>query len=107
MAKHTVKRNLAALAIPILMMFWNPAAAQQGVKCFPYDAAMAHLNKNTSERMAGAGVDAHGNLVTLHAAPTGEWTIVVRLMRDGAAFACPLSAGQGWQVVTEKMGQPS
>lgn len=92
-------RIIAALLFCALFP-WQAQA--QALKCFPFDDSIKHLEKNTAERLAGGAADSQGNLVLLYTAPSGSWTFIVRLVRGGNVFACPLSAGQGWQSVKPK-----
>lgn len=91
--------------IPILCLFWSPVQAQQ-VQCFPYDDLMERLH-SLGERMTAAGIDGNGNLLQVLTSDSGAWSIVVRLEKGGTVYACPLSGGEGWQVVDPKRGRKS
>jgi len=101
-AQGEVLRVLTALCFCILCGLFSWQAQAQALKCFPFEESIKHLEQNTAERMAGGAADSQGNLVLLYTAPSGSWTFIVRLVRDGKVFACPLSAGQGWQAVKRK-----
>lgn len=104
MAISTILKNLLC-AIPILCLFWNTAQAQD-VQCFPYDRLMDRLG-SIGEIMTAVGVDGNGNLVQVMTSESGGWTFLVRIERDSAVYACPLSAGEGWEHHEPKRGQKS
>lgn len=95
-------RVLAALLFCAVCGLYSWNAQAQSLKCFPFDSSIKHLESQTAERMTGGAVDSANNLVLLYTAPNGSWTFIVRLVRDGQIFACPLSAGEGWQAVKPK-----
>lgn len=97
---------LMALLIAISCGLFAFQAKAQQVQCFPYDDLLKRLH-SLGERMTAAGIDGNGNLLQVLTSETGAWSIVVRLEKGGTVYACPLSGGEGWQVVDPKRGQAS
>lgn len=99
-------RVLAALLIAIACGLFAWQAKAQQVQCFPYDDLLKRLH-SLGERMTAAGIDGNGNLLQVLTSASGAWSIVVRLEKGGTVYACPLSGGDGWQVVDPKRGRKS
>lgn len=83
----------------------NAEPASGGRKaCNHWRAIAEHLDQKFNERPVAAGLQTNGNLVQLFVAEdTGTWSMVI--VRP-SGVGCLVSAGEGWQAVSQKIDGP-
>lgn len=73
--------------------------------CNHWRAIAEQLDEKFNERPVAAGLQTNGNLVQLFVAEdTGTWSMVI--VRP-SGVGCLVSAGEGWQAVSQKIDGPA
>lgn len=96
-------RTMFAAVLAVFLCL--PANAQQ-IQCFPYDAFVERFSAMGGQ-LTAAGVDSEGRLVQVLTSSSGQWIVFVHLEREGVAFACPFTAGEGWEYHQPVWGEES
>lgn len=99
----TANRVLRTFAAAFALLLTAQAAHAQQV-CTMRDVAVAQLEKQFDEQVAGRGLAANGKLMLeLFVSETGSWTVLVS-EPDGRS--CVLGSGEAWQGLARVVGDP-
>ena len=87
-----IKRLLIASAVVPLSLAL--AGTTQAAVCMPHEAAVANLEQNFGQQVAGIGLAGRGQaMVELFVGSSGSWTILVTRTNG---MSCVASSGEDW-----------
>lgn len=91
---------LFIIAVAAFIVASQMAKAQPS--CGPHDSLVGMIGDRFKESQAARGI-ANGALIELFVSQSGTWTMIAT---TGNGLSCIIAAGEGWEPIEIKPGQP-